>query len=97
MNFDYKNDVQPLIVKYDPIKKSTFNLKNIVASKAGLNKKSEGVLQLSDSKQKNTSLFNVANFRTRFATDEVTMPPIKSFLKKQKRIHPLMWFKINRI
>ena len=67
VNFDYKNDVQPLIVKYDPIKKSTFNLKNIVASKAGLNKKSEGVLQLSDSKQKNTSLFNVANFRTRFA------------------------------
>ena len=42
MNFDYKNDVQPLIVKYDPIKKSTFNLKNIVASKAGLIKRVKG-------------------------------------------------------
>ncbi|MEC8677278.1 MAG: LysM peptidoglycan-binding domain-containing protein [Candidatus Margulisiibacteriota bacterium] len=67
VNFDFNNDVQPLVVKYDPIKRSTFNLKNIVASTAVLKKKNDGVLQPSNSKQKNRSLFNVANIRKRFS------------------------------
>ena len=66
VDFNYENDNQLLIVKYDPIERSGFNLKDIVASTAVPKQKSDEDVQASNSKSRNASLFNVANIRTRF-------------------------------
>ena len=64
VNFDYKNDIQPLIVKYAPLEKSVFNVKDIIASTTVLKQKSSAVRQPSENDK--ASLFNMANIRDRF-------------------------------
>ena len=82
VNFNYENDETLLVVKYDPVEMSGFNVKSIVASTTVLKPKTDADLQLSENY--NSFLLNIVNIRERFNKWRSNVIPIQADSSKKE-------------